>query len=82
VKTLDDPDGLWNVLASVAAVLRDPPGGALRPVRLIVVDSISSPFRETDATQHGGLADRTGMLSRMAVGGLPLFRAHGSGIRV
>ena len=33
-------------------------------MRLIVVDSISSPFRETDATQRSGLADRTGMLSR------------------
>jgi hypothetical protein len=44
------------------------PGGAQRPVRLIIVDSISSPFRETDATQRGGLADRTGMLSRMGKG--------------
>ena len=33
VKTLDDADGLWNALASCAAVLKDPPAGADRPVR-------------------------------------------------
>lgn len=66
MKTLDDPDGLWNALASTAAVLRDPPAGHARPVRLIVVDSISSPFRELDSTQRDELADRTGMLSRVA----------------
>jgi hypothetical protein len=48
--------GLWNALASAAAVLRDPPNGADRPVRLIVVDSISSPFREMDASERAGAA--------------------------
>ena len=58
VKTLDDPEGLWNALASVADLLRDPPGGRERPVRLLVVDSVSSPFRETDAARREGAVER------------------------
>ena len=52
VKSLDDADGLWNALASLAAILREPPGGPNRPVRLVIVDSVSSPFR--DAGSEGG----------------------------
>ena len=66
VKTLDDPEGLWNALASVADLLRDPPGGAERPVRLLVVDSVSSPFRETDAARREGAVERAGALGRVA----------------
>ena len=67
VKTLEeDPESLWDALASVADVLTDPPGGPDRPVRLIVVDSMSSPFRETDVSKRDGVFERTGILSRVA----------------
>jgi DNA-repair protein XRCC3 len=67
VKTLqEDPESLWDALASVADVLTDPPGGPQRPVRLIVVDSVSSPFRETDVGTKEGVFERTGILSRVA----------------
>ena len=66
VKTLDDPEGLWNALASVADLLRVPPGGRERPVRLLVVDSVSSPFRETDAARREGAVERAGALGRVA----------------
>ena len=67
VKTLEeDPESLWDALASVADVLTDPPGGPRRPVRLLVVDSVSSPFRETDASTKEGVFERTGILSRVA----------------
>ena len=71
VETLDDPDGLWTALASIASVL----GGNKqkrvsveneRPVRLIVVDSVSSPFRESDATIKNGAVRRAHALSRVA----------------
>jgi DNA-repair protein XRCC3 len=72
VETLDDPDGLWTALASIASVL----GGnkqrqrhvssVERPVRLIVVDSVSSPFRESDATIKNGAVRRAHALSRVA----------------
>ena len=62
----EDPESLWDALASVADVLTDPPGGPDRPVRLIVVDSMSSPFRETDVSKRDGVFERTGILSRVA----------------
>ena len=66
VKTLDDPDGLWCALASIAGVLSDPPGGAARPVRLVVIDSMASPFRESETSTVDGVVARSGTLSRSA----------------
>ena len=67
VKTLEEnPESLWDALASVADVLTDPPGGPRRPVRLVVVDSVSAPFRETDVGTKEGVFERTGILSRVA----------------
>lgn len=59
-ETLDDPDGLWTALVSVASVLRGETGDDGRAnekkkrVRLLVVDSVSSPFREADASRANG----------------------------
>ena len=74
VETLDDSDGLWTALASVASVLggdtRDRRKSSVeneRPVRLIVVDSVSSPFRESDdAFARNGAVGRAHKLSRVA----------------
>ena len=77
VETLDDPEGLWTALASVASVLGDagtaagPGRGAgnppPKPVRLIVVDSVSSPFRDAaDASTTKGAFSRARALSRVA----------------
>ena len=69
VETLDDPDGLWTALASIASVLgcdKQRHVSVERPVRLIVVDSVSSPFRESDATVRNGAVRRAHALSRVA----------------
>ncbi len=73
VETLDDPEGLWTALASVASVLGDARDATkhtkrekAKPVRLIVVDSVSSPFRETDASVTRGAISRARALSRVA----------------
>ena len=62
-ETLDDPDGLWTALVSVASVLRDT---KKKRVRLLVVDSVSSPFRETDASRANGAFSRARVLGRVA----------------
>ena len=69
-ETLDDPDGLWTALVSVASVLRETPrddGRAKKKkVRLLVVDSVSSPFREADASRASGAFSRARVLGRVA----------------
>ena len=69
-ETLDDPDGLWTALVSVASVLRETPrddGRAKKKrVRLLVVDSVSSPFREEDASRANGAFSRARVLGRVA----------------
>jgi len=62
-ETLDDPDGLWTALVSVASVLRET---KKKRVRLLVVDSVSSPFRETDASRANGAFSRARVLGRVA----------------
>ena len=71
-ETLDDPDGLWTALVSVASVLRGETGDDGRAsakkkrVRLLVVDSVSSPFREADASRANGAFSRARRLGRVA----------------
>ena len=69
-ETLDDPDGLWTALVSVASVLRGETGDDGRAkkkrVRLLVVDSVSSPFREADASRSNGAFSRARVLGRVA----------------
>lgn len=62
-ETLDDPDGLWTALVSVASVLRET---KKKRVRLLVVDSVSSPFREEDASRANGAFSRARVLGRVA----------------
>ena len=66
VKTLDDPEGLWNALASVADLLRVPPRGSrtTRPTprrrfRLVAVSRDGRARRE-------GAVERAGALGRVA----------------
>ena len=71
VSTLTDPDGLWTALASVASLLdksgvKSEPGNTKDRVRVLIVDSISSPFREGDASKKKGAVDRAHQLSRIA----------------
>ena len=69
-ETLDDPDGLWTALVSVASVLSATGDDGLKkkkkPVRLLVVDSVSSPFRESDASRASGAFSRARVLGRVA----------------
>lgn len=68
-ETLDDPDGLWTALVSVASVLsetNDDGRKKKKPVRLLVVDSVSSPFRESDASRASGAFSRARVLGRVA----------------
>ena len=69
-ETLDDPDGLWTALVSVASGLsetNDDGRKKKKPVRLLVVDSVSSPFRDAaDASTTKGAFSRARALSRVA----------------
>ena len=66
VKSLGDADGLRETLEGVSAVLRSPID-VRAPVRLIVVDSATAPFRDADGGGATYAARRAGTLHKMTM---------------